>query len=221
VKRQLRKQVLWDLIEFRDIDRDLAVSSLQIARDIVNASYTVGKPQTYLVEKTRGLCRQMTLVQPQDLIVLQCLSSRVHAQIVNGSPSKAAFFQPGDLEWSTGKMTISDDDYGAIASWKRFQKQVLRFSRENKFVVITDVANFYDFINFKHLRNIVASICTDVDEAVLDLLIYLLNELAWVPDYMPRQEMGMPQIETEAPRVLANAMLFELDRVVEQHSYRN
>jgi len=221
VKKQLRKQVLWDLIEFRDIDRELPVSSHQIARDIVNASYTVGKPQTYLVEKSRGLCRQMTLIQPQDLIVLQCLSSRVHAQIVSGSPSKAAFFQPGDLDWSTGKMTISDEDYGAIASWKRFQKQVLRFSRENKFVVITDVANFYDFINFKHLRNIIASICTDVDEAILDLLIYLLNELTWVPDYMPRQEMGMPQIEAEAPRVLANAMLFELDRVVEEHSNRN
>lgn len=221
VKRQLRRQVLWDLIEFRDIDRELPVAAHQIAKDIANASYSVGKPQTNLVEKSRGLCRQMTLIQPQDLIVLQCLSTRVHAQIVSGSPSKAAFFQPGDLEWSTGKMTISEDDYGAVASWKRFQKQVLRFSRENRFVVITDVANFYDFINFKHLRNIVASVCTDVEEAVLDLLIYLLNELAWVPDYMPRLEMGMPQIETEAPRVLANAMLFELDRVVEQHSYRN
>ncbi|WP_210092765.1 RNA-directed DNA polymerase [Ruegeria sp. HKCCSP346] len=124
------------------------------------------------------------------------------------------------MKWSSGKMTISDSDYGAVASWKRFQKQVLKFSRENKYVVVTDVANFYDFINFKHLRNIVASIC-DVEEALLDLLIHLLNELAWVPDYMPRQEMGMPQIETEAPRVLANAMLFELDRVVEKHSYRN
>jgi len=221
VKRQLRKQVLWDLIEFRDIDRELPVTSHQIAQDIANASFSVRKPQTYLVEKSRGLCRQMTLIQPHDLIVLQCLSTRVHAQIVSGSPSKAAFFQPGDLEWSTGKMTISEDDYGSVASWKRFQKQVLRFSRENKYVVITDVANFYDFINFKHLRNIIASVCSDVEEAVLDLLIYLLNELAWVPDYMPRLEMGMPQIETEAPRVLANAMLFELDRVVEQHSYRN
>lgn len=221
VKPQLRKQVLWDLIEFRDVDHDIGTLSHQMSQDISEAAYQVSKPKTYLVEKSRGLCRQMTLVRPQDLIILQCLSSRLHSQIIRNSPSKAAFFQPGDMEWSAGKMTISDDDYGAVASWKRFQKQVLKFSRENKFVVITDVANFYDFINFKHLRNIVASLCDDVDEAVLDILIYLLNELAWVPDYMPRQEMGMPQIETEAPRVLANAMLFELDRVVEKHSYRN
>lgn len=221
VKPQLRKQILWDLIEFRDIDYDINTLSRQMAEEISQAAYQVSKPRTYLVEKSRGLCRQMMLVQPKDLIILQCLSSRLHSQIIRNSPSRSAFFQPGEMNWSAGKMTISNDDYGAIASWKRFQKQVLKFSRENKFVVITDVANFYDFINFKHLRNIVASLCNDVDETVLDILIYLLNELAWVPDYMPRQEMGMPQIETEAPRVLANAMLFELDRVVEKHSYRN
>lgn len=221
VRPQLRKQVLWDLIEFRDIDHDVKSISAQMATEVAQAAYQVSKPKTYLAEKSKGLCRQMTLVEPTDLILLQCLSSRLHQQIVSSAPSKGAFFQPGDMKWSTGKMTISDDDYGAIASWKRFQKQVLKFSKENKYIVVTDVANFYDFINFKHLRNIVASICSDVDEALLDLLIHLLNELAWVPDYMPRQEMGMPQIETEAPRVLANAMLFELDRVVEAHSYKN
>lgn len=221
VKPQLRKQILWDLIEFRDIDLDIKSISALMETEVSQVSYQVSKPKTYLAEKSKGLCRQMTLVEPKDLILLQCLSSRLHQQIVSSAPSKAAYFQPGDMKWSTGKMTISDDDYGAIASWKRFQKQVLKFSRENKYVVVTDVANFYDFINFKHLRNIIASICSDVDEALLDLLLHLLNELAWVPDYMPRQEMGMPQIETEAPRVLANAMLFELDLVVGAHSYKN
>lgn len=221
VKSQLRKQLLFDLIEFRDIDHDISELTLQVAKEVLCAEYLVSKPRTYLVEKSRGLCRQMTLVQPIDLIVLQCLSTRLHNQIVKKSPSKAAFFQPGDMKWSSGKMTIGESDYGSVASWKRFQKQVLKFSRENKFIVVTDVANFYDFINFKHLRNIVASLSDDIDETVLDLLIHLLNELAWVPDYMPRQEMGMPQIEAEAPRVLANAMLFELDKVVEEKALKN
>lgn len=142
VKPQLRKQVLWDLIEFRDVDHDIGTLSHQMCKDISEAAYQVSKPKTYLVEKSKGLCRQMTLVRPQDLIILQYLSSRLHSQIIRNSPSKAAFFQPGEMDWSAGKMTISDDDYGAVASWKRFQKQVLKFSRENKFVVITDVANF-------------------------------------------------------------------------------
>lgn len=220
VKPQLRKQLLWDPIEFRDLDTGIKQLAAQIEAEVAKAEYKVSKPQTYLLEKSRGLCRQMMLVRPHDLILLQCLSTKLYQQIVSSAPSKAAFFEPGDMKWSTGKMTIGEGDYGSIASWKRFQKQVLKFRNENKFVVVTDVANFYDFINFKHLRNIIASIC-DVDETLLDLLIHLLNELAWVPDYMPRQEMGMPQIETEAPRVLANAMLFELDKVIEKRSHLN
>lgn len=215
VKPQLRKQVLWDLIEFRDIDSDIAAVAKEIESEVKESSFRVSRPQTYLVEKSKGLCRQMMLIRPQDLIVLQCLSTRLHTQIVSSAPSKSAFFEPGQMKWSTGRMTISDGEYGSVASWKRFQKQVLKFSKENKYVVVADVANFYDFINFRHLRNIVAAICKDVDETLLDLLIHLLNELAWVPDYMPRQEIGMPQIEAEAPRVLANAMLFELDRLAE------
>jgi Reverse transcriptase (RNA-dependent DNA polymerase) len=221
VRPQLRKQVLWDLIEFRDIDENINEIAETISCDVRNGSYRVNRPQTYLVEKSKGLCRQMTLAHPVDMILLQCLSSRLYKQILDGAPSKSAFFEPGDMKWSTGKMTIGEGEYGSIASWKRFQKRVLKFSKENRFIVVTDVANFYDFINFSHLRNIISSICTNVEEALLDLLVYLLNELAWVPDYMPRQEMGMPQMEAEAPRILANAMLFELDRVVESKSLLN
>lgn len=220
VKAQLRKQIIRDLIEFRDIDLSLSTVTKQLAADLEAARYKVSPPQTYLVEKSRGLCRQMTLVGPRDLMVLQALSSVLHGQIVAKSPSPRAFFQPGDMKWSTGQMTIPADGYGGLASWKRFQSEVLSFSKENKYVVVTDVANFYDFINFSHLRNIIASLC-EVDETILDLLLHVLNEMTWVPDYMPRQQVGMPQIETEAPRVLANAMLFELDKVAEDRAFRN
>lgn len=36
---------------------------------------------------------------------------------------------------------------------------------------------------------------------------------------MPRSEVGLPQMESNAPRVLANAMLFELDRVAEEKAF--
>ena len=219
-KHQLRKQAIWDLIEFRDLDQSIKETAERISNDISSAKYQVNCPKNYLVEKSRGLCRQMTLAHPEDLLVLQCLSSALQSQIDNNSPSQSAFYQPGDMKWSKGKMTIDVSDYGALASWKRFQKAILNFQNENEFVVVTDIANFYDFINFNHLRNIVSSLC-NVDEPLLDLLIFVLNGLAWVPDYMPRQQMGMPQLESDAPRVLANAMLFELDKVIENKSKMN
>lgn len=219
IRAQLRKQVIWDVIEYRDIDNNLTEFSSDIASAVLTASFRAERPHTYLVEKSRGLCRQMMLIGPRELVLLQCLSSALHKQIVAKSPSKSAFFQPGDMKWSDGNMTTGSE-YGSVASWKKFQKQVLKFRKENKFIVITDVANFYDFINFRHLRNIISSLCT-VDESILDLLLHLLNDLTWTPDYMPKQDIGMPQIEAEAPRVLANAMLFELDRVAEKYAYKN
>jgi hypothetical protein len=220
IRAQLRRQIVWDIIEYKDIDNRIIEFSNEISMTVCAASYKADRPHPYLIEKSRGLCRQMMLVGPKDLVLLQCLSSALQSQILKKSPSKAAFFQPGDMKWSEGKMTVSDGDYGSIASWKKFQKQVLKFRKENKYIVVTDVANFYDFINFRHLRNIISSLC-EVDEAILDLLLHLLSDLTWTPDYMPRQDIGMPQIESEAPRVLANAMLFELDRVAEKYAYKN
>jgi len=52
VKPQLRKQVLWDLIEFRDIDHDISMLSHQMSKDISEAAYQVSKPKTYLLEKS-------------------------------------------------------------------------------------------------------------------------------------------------------------------------
>ena len=49
------------------------------------------------------------------------------------------------------------------------------------------------------------------EEPVLDMLIYVLSNLLWQPDYMPRVEIGLPQINLDAPRLLAHCFLYELD----------
>tara|TARA_R110002012_G_scaffold77282_8_gene195638 strand:+ start:134880 stop:136367 length:1488 start_codon:yes stop_codon:yes gene_type:complete len=135
------------------------------------------------------------------------------------APSKAAYFEPDDGNFAKG-FKQSDFEYGSFASWKKFQKIVFGFANENKYIVITDVANFYDFINFQHLRNIVSSLA-DIRESILDLLIHVLNRLTWTPDFMPLTQVGMPQIETSATRVLANAMLYEVDKLCENSAVSN
>lgn len=215
---QLRKQILIDVIEYKDIDYTIDTLSNSICNEIKSGTYLPCRPLFYLVEKSRGLCRQMTLSQPRDLLLLQCLSSALHGDIKRSQPSAKAYFEPGQKSMFSKRHTIAEDDYGSVASWKRFQTAILDFSKERRFLVITDVANFYDFINFRHLRNIVSSVC-DVRESVLDFLIFILSNISWSPDFMPRSEIGLPQMEIEAPRVLANSMLFELDRVAEKYSF--
>lgn len=219
MRYQIRKQLVFDPIEYRDYNNNLEKLVKTVRTTVLNGSFKVHPSKRYLTEKSRGLCRQMTLVHPKDLLVLERLSRSFHADLKNKSPSKSAFFEPDDGNFKAG-FQQSDFEYGSFASWKKFQKQVFGFSKENKFIVVTDVANFYDFINFNHLRNIISGLA-DVREGILDLLIYLLNRLTWLPDYMPLTHVGMPQIETSATRVLANAMLYEVDRVCEDSSVAN
>lgn len=216
--KQLRKQVLLDVVEFKDIDKKISELARELVGQICAGSYRPAKPEHYLVEKSRGLCRQMTLCRPEDLLLLETLTHSLKKSLVDGRPSKNAFFEPDAQRFGRGQSKFGIDDYSATKSWKDFQQAIFAFSRERSFVVVTDVANFYDFISFGHLRNIISSIC-DVREEILDLLIFVLNEMAWSPDYMPRTEVGLPQMESNAPRVLANAMLYELDRVAESHAY--
>ncbi|WP_420408775.1 RNA-directed DNA polymerase [Hoeflea sp.] len=218
-KPQIRKQLVFDPIEYRDLDRNLASFLQRVRREVVEGKYVVQMPKRYLSEKSRGLCRQMTLIHPRDLLVLERLSRTIYFELRQKAPSKSAFFEPDDGNFAKG-FKQSDFEYGSFASWKKFQKVILGFARENKYIVVTDVANFYDFINFQHLRNIVSSLA-DIRESILDLLIHVLNRLTWTPDFMPLTQVGMPQIETSATRVLANAMLYEVDGLCEHAAVSN
>lgn len=218
-KPQIRKQLVFDAIEYRDFDQNISRLLQRVRREVVEGNYVVQMPKRFLTEKSRGLCRQMTLIHPRDLLVLERLSRTIYFELNLKAPSKSAFFEPDDGNFAKG-FNQSDFEYGSFASWKKFQKVVFGFAKENKYIVITDVANFYDFINFQHLRNIVSSLA-DIRESILDLLIHVLNRLTWTPDFMPLTQVGMPQIETSATRVLANAMLYEVDRLCEHSAVSN
>ena len=88
------------------------------------------------------------------------------------------------------------------------------FADTKKFLVVTDIANYYDFISYEHLRNIVASLSV-VKEHALDLLIYTLSSMLWQPDYMPRVPIGLPQMNLDASRLLTHCFLFEIDTFLE------
>jgi hypothetical protein len=102
------------------------------------------------------------------------------------------------------------NEYGTFASWLNFQRELFKFSKTRSFMVVTDIANYYDSISYIHLRNAISSI-VGVEESIIDMLIFVLSNLLWQPDYMPRVEIGLPQINLDAPRLLAHCFLYDLD----------
>jgi len=201
----MRDQFLCDGVENLDFHINARLESQKLSQLILSGGYTPQKSQRILVEKSKGLCRQLVIPNIKDAIILQCLSDALYAQIKGKAPTDRAFFEPKDHAFST-----PPNRYGTFASWLNFQKELFRFSKNRRFIVVTDIANYYDSISYVHLRNAIASI-SDVEECVLDMLIYVLADLLWQPDYTPRIEIGLPQINLDAPRLLAHCFLYELD----------
>lgn len=53
------------------------------------------------------------------------------------------------------------------------------------------------------------------------MLIFVLSDLLWQPDYTPRIEIGLPQINLDAPRLLAHCFLYELDAYLASDTSRD
>jgi hypothetical protein len=201
----MREQYVSDGIEHFDFHVAKAAEAERLSKAILSGEYSPQRPQRILVEKSKGMCRQLVIPSVRDAIVLQCLSDALYADIHGKAPTKNAFYQPKDHRFSTIR-----SEYGTFASWLNFQKELFNFSKTRNFVIVTDIANYYDSISYVHLRNVISSV-TGAEECIIDMLIYVLSDLLWQPDYTPRIEVGLPQINLDAPRLLAHCFLYELD----------
>lgn len=201
----MRSQYMLDSVDNLDFHLTKTIASHKLSRLILEGSYTPGRSVRVLVEKSKGLCRQIVIPHVYDAIVLQCLSDAFYAQVKGKAPSKNAFFEQKDHSFSQ-----KDLPYGTFGAWLRFQQTLFNFSKSKKFIIVTDIANYYDSISYIHLRNSLSCL-SGVDESVIDMLIFVLSSLLWQPDYSPRVEIGLPQMNLDAPRVMAHCLLYELD----------
>jgi hypothetical protein len=211
----MRSQFLNDGIENFDFHTSAKLECQKLSKLILDGSYVPHRAQRLLVEKSKGLCRQLVIPTVRDALVLQCLSDALYAEVRRNAPTDRAFYQPQEHGFSSARST-----YGTFASWLNFQKELFKFSKNRPFVVVTDIANYYDSISYVHLRNAIAGVA-GVEECVLDMLIYVLSDLLWQPDYTPRIEVGLPQINLDAPRLLAHCFLYELDAFISSDPNRD
>jgi hypothetical protein len=119
----------------------------------------------------------------------------------------------GSLEVEHGEAK----SYPWFMLWPRFQREIWRFSRAHKFLVTTDLTNYFDNIGLRELRHVISAI-VKAKEVYLDLLFCLIEDLCWNPDYLPTTHKGLPTIDIEAPRLLAHALLFEVDYLLKRRT---
>jgi len=212
VRDALRRQPIPDALEYLDFHTKLDASCTAIESEILSGSYIPRPPIRFLSEKSKGLCRQLVIPSVKDALILQTLSDALWVELKTKAQSKKSFYAPNDHQFSKF-IKGHASDYGPVAAWLAFQETIFGFAKTKKYVVVTDIANYYDCISHEHLRNILADLSLAREHA-LDLLLYILSYMLWQPDYMPRVPIGLPQTNLDAPRLLAHCFLFEIDHLL-------
>jgi hypothetical protein len=217
VRDHMRKQIIPDAVEFLDFHMQHRQRCAALEALICSGDYIPAPILRMKVEKGKGLCRQIALPSPSEALILQALSDSLWREIKLKAPSPTAFFAPQDQPFSKLNPLHDEDEfgYGPIESWLDFQQEVLKFSQIRNYVVVTDIANYYDGI----LHSFLSAILSDYGlerEYALDLLLFILEAMLWRPDYMPNFGIGLPQMDLDAPRLLAHTHLFEVDELFEK-----
>lgn len=214
VKSQLRKQHILDLHDYYDFNVNIEARADAIIERVLGGQYRAEVPVVYKLEKRLGICRHMLVPSPSDALVFQVLTDHLYAELMAAQPSAQAYYARDRHALKLPHEFAAEQAYPWHILWPRFQKEIWNFSKKCKYLVCTDLANYYDNIGFEELRRVISS-HVNSSEVLLDLLFLLVQDLAWTPDYLPRTPRGLPVIEIEAPRLLAHCFLFEIDSILQ------
>jgi hypothetical protein len=214
VRQANRQQVVSDLTDYYDIHLNLDSHVASVIEKVLSGNYVPAPPLRVLLEKSRGLCRQLIVPGALDALVLQALVNAILPSILANQPSKNAFYQPQSHKLGTSHLDrLEEQIYGSRRSWLAFQQRVFNFTNFHNYLVVADIAKYYDYIDLDQIRSVFQSF-DGVDEVVLDMVFYILDKYNWRPDYIPGSSRGLPQMNFDAPRLLAHSFLFELDRFI-------
>ena len=216
MRHGLRKQGLGDLHDYLDVHRRLPLIVGRLHNEVVAGSYRPREPEFISMEKKLGITRRVVIPSAEDAIVLQALVDAVEIPLLRSQPTKNAYYSR-----SHAPPSVYDIDHSVPDPWwelwPEFQARIWSFARDNPFVAVTDIANYFDSIPLQTLRNRLVSIAR-LKEELVDFLFFLLEHMQWRPDYVPSSGVGLPQIQFDAPRLLAHTYLFEVDHFLERSS---
>ncbi len=220
VWRGMRKQTLLDLHDYYDFHTNQERLIETIKTEIIRGDYKPKPPQIIRLEKKYGVCRHIQIPSPEDALVLQTIVETLSPLISKAKASDRAYYSRSHSKPKNESDIDESFPYAWWELWPVFQKKIYEFTSTFDYVVVTDIANYFDNISLLHLRNTISSY-GNFDECLLDFLFFLLEAFVWRPDYLPLNGFGLPQVDFDAPRLLAFAFLFEIDKFLDKKTGGN
>lgn len=208
VRPGLRDQEVLDLHDYNDFHWDRKQIFTKLHTSLCSGRYIPQRSTPVSVEKKLGVTRTLVLPSPEDCIVLQCIVEDILPEALKKQPSSNSFFSRSH-GFQDARFTF-ERDYIWFRRWAKFSSVRFEMISNHSYICVTDIANYFDNIDYSHLRNIL-SMLNNVEEVTLDILFSVLDRISWRPDYLPSPERSLPQVNFDAPRLLSHVYLYEVD----------
>ncbi len=213
VRPGLRAQEILDLHDFNDVHWDRKQIFAKVHTSLCSGGYSPQQSVPIRSEKKLGVTRTLVLPSPEDCIVLQCIVEAILPEALKKQPSANSFFSRSH-GFNEAKFEY-EKEYIWFRRWAKLSNIRYNIISTHSYVCVTDIANYFDNIDYSHLRNII-SLINGIDEVTLDILFLVLDRISWRPDYLPSPERSLPQVNFDAPRLLSHVYLYEVDAYLKQ-----
>ena len=220
VWKQMRNLDISDLHDYYDFNYSIEERANEISLQILQGQFKASNPLIYKLEKKYGICRHIMIPSPSDALVFQTITEHLAKPLKEAEPTNKAYYSRDKHHLKLPHQFKAAPGYPWFVLWPKFQKDIYKFTKDCKYLVVTDISNYFDNIGLRELRHVVSS-RIKADEVILDLLFNIIEQISWTPDYLPTSLKGLPTINLEAFRLLPHVLLFEIDEVLEKQTAGN
>ncbi|OIQ60445.1 RNA-directed DNA polymerase [Neomoorella thermoacetica] len=215
IKKQLPDELVRDPIDHLAYEANLEHNLNYLCYRIKNGKYIPASLTIIRAAKRDGITRSLAFLEIEDQLVLKAICERLESQLLKDFPPYVNF--------SRTHMRVDIDtknDYESwFDRWLRHQTIINKFTVSEstcKFVVESDITNFFPTINLEQLKQMVLT-RSNIEDNLVNLLFYLLNSFIPKPRYMIHNYTGLPQENYDASRILAHAFLKPIDDIFEEY----
>lgn len=224
VRTALRRATVRDVIDFLDFDIEPDVWMHRLLRYVEAGSYEPLTPIRFSLAKSGGFKRTLTIPAIPDIVSFRAIANFVHRK-ARRHQQPHVYYRRADLQQATqAAVEAAKKDWRKFAAlyrftsaksfqnWKEYEqyRKHLILKKVYRFIVITDITNFFDSVLHSEVSNAFRSY--PIPSRLIGLLFYLLERLAIRADYSDSPRIGLPVDEFECSRTIANLVLFPHDR---------
>ncbi|WP_210391299.1 hypothetical protein [Synechococcus sp. PCC 7502] len=160
VKDGMRNQYLLCLHDYYDFHRNYKALNLVIREQIIHHQYKPKPPSIIRLEKKYGVCRHIQIPDPSDAVVLQTIVESLKIHVMANAPAPTRAFYSRSHSKPRSEADIDDTfPYAWWELWGQFQKRIYEFSNIFDYVVVTDIANYFDTVSFERHGSPITYLC--------------------------------------------------------------